>query len=42
MHGTTHDQEKAIQELARSLYRQAAEHKPSIFESQDWLGKMIE
>ena len=42
MHGTTHDQEKAVQELARSLYRQAAEHKPSIFESQDWLGKMIE
>src|SRR5437870_12749985 len=42
MHGTTHDQEKAVQELARSLYHQAAEHKPSIFESQDWLGKMIE
>src|SRR5205809_442357 len=42
MNGTIHDQEKAVQELARSLYRQAAEHKPSIFESQDWLGKMIE
>jgi RHH-type transcriptional regulator, proline utilization regulon repressor / proline dehydrogenase / delta 1-pyrroline-5-carboxylate dehydrogenase len=34
--------EQKIQELARSLYHQAAEHKPSIFEPQDWLGKMIE
>ena len=34
--------EQKIQELARSLYHQAAEHKPSIFEAQDWLGKMIE
>jgi RHH-type proline utilization regulon transcriptional repressor/proline dehydrogenase/delta 1-pyrroline-5-carboxylate dehydrogenase len=34
--------EQKIQELGRSLYHQAAEHKPSIFEPQDWLGKMIE
>ena len=34
--------EQEIQQLARSLYHQAAEDKPSIFESQDWLGKMIE
>ncbi len=36
------NQEQAIQELARSLCREAAQHKPSIFEPQDWLGKMIE
>ena len=42
MNETAINQERAVQELARSLYRQAAEHKPSIFESQDWLGKMIE
>src|SRR5918999_5956623 len=34
--------EKEVQNLARSLYRKAAEHKPSIFDPQDWLGKMIE
>src|SRR5262245_20166491 len=34
--------EQEIQQLARSLYHQAAEDKPSIFEPQDWLGKMIE
>src|SRR5262245_6357232 len=34
--------EQEIQLLARSLYHQAAEDKPSIFEPQDWLGKMIE
>ena len=34
--------EQEIQQLASSLYHQAAEHKPSIFEPQDWLGKMIE
>jgi RHH-type proline utilization regulon transcriptional repressor/proline dehydrogenase/delta 1-pyrroline-5-carboxylate dehydrogenase len=34
--------ELQIQQLARSLYHQAAEHKPSIFDPQDWLGKMIE
>jgi RHH-type proline utilization regulon transcriptional repressor/proline dehydrogenase/delta 1-pyrroline-5-carboxylate dehydrogenase len=31
-----------VQQLARSLYRRAAEHKPSIFDTRDWLGKMIE
>jgi RHH-type proline utilization regulon transcriptional repressor/proline dehydrogenase/delta 1-pyrroline-5-carboxylate dehydrogenase len=34
--------EQEVQQLARSLYHEAAEHKPSIFEPQDWLGKMIE
>ncbi len=34
--------EKSIQKLARSLCRDAAQHKPSMFESRDWLGKMIE
>jgi RHH-type transcriptional regulator, proline utilization regulon repressor / proline dehydrogenase / delta 1-pyrroline-5-carboxylate dehydrogenase len=34
--------EQEIQQLARLLYHQAAEHKPSIFDPQDWLGKMIE
>ncbi len=34
--------EKDITDLARSLYRQAAGYKPSIFESRDWLGRMIE
>src|SRR5512142_2120110 len=42
MDATPPAQEKKIQELARSLCRQAARHKPSIFEPQDWLGKMIE
>ncbi len=34
--------EKEVQSLARSLYQSAAAHKPSIFDPQDWLGKMIE
>jgi RHH-type proline utilization regulon transcriptional repressor/proline dehydrogenase/delta 1-pyrroline-5-carboxylate dehydrogenase len=34
--------EQAIQTLARSLYRKAAEHKPSIFEARDLLGRMID
>src|ERR687892_822348 len=34
--------EREVQNLARSLYRQAAAQKPSIFDSRDWLGKMIE
>src|ERR1043166_2259502 len=34
--------ERKVQNLARSLYQRAAEHKPSIFQPQDWLGKMIE
>ena len=42
MNDSARSHEEAVQDLARSLYRQAAEHKPSIFESRDWLGKMIE
>src|SRR5919109_4164209 len=42
MTATAGKQERMVQELARSLYRHAAEHKPSICDSQDWLGKMIE
>ncbi len=42
MNAKTDAQEKAVQKLARSLCREAAQHKPSIFEPQDWLGKMIE
>jgi RHH-type proline utilization regulon transcriptional repressor/proline dehydrogenase/delta 1-pyrroline-5-carboxylate dehydrogenase len=34
--------EKETQELAKSLYQNAAQHKPSIFQSQDLMGKMIE
>ncbi|MCE3241348.1 MAG: delta-pyrroline-5-carboxylate dehydrogenase, partial [Deltaproteobacteria bacterium] len=34
--------EQAVQTLARSLYRKAAEHKPSIFEARDLLGRMID
>ena len=34
--------ERQVQQLARSLYREAARHRPSIFEPRDWLGKMIE
>lgn len=39
---TTGALEKEIRELARRLYRKAAEHKPSLFEPQDWLGRMID
>jgi RHH-type proline utilization regulon transcriptional repressor/proline dehydrogenase/delta 1-pyrroline-5-carboxylate dehydrogenase len=35
-------QEETIQQMARSLYHNAAKHKPSIFDPNDWLGKMIE
>lgn len=34
--------EKEVQRLARTLYQQAAKHKPAIFEPQDWMGRMIE
>ena len=34
--------ERAVQALARRLYRQAAEHKPSLFEAKDLLGRMID
>ncbi|MBI2997108.1 MAG: L-glutamate gamma-semialdehyde dehydrogenase [Deltaproteobacteria bacterium] len=39
---TTAAFEKEIRELARTLYRKAAEHKPSLFEPQDWVGRMID
>src|SRR3990170_2333863 len=39
---TTAAFEKEIRELARGLYRRAAEHKPSLFEPQDWVGRMID
>lgn len=34
--------EQAVQDLARSLYQRAAQHKPSIFEAKDLLGRMID
>jgi len=34
--------EKEIRELASTLYRKAAEHKPALFEPQDWIGRMID
>jgi RHH-type proline utilization regulon transcriptional repressor/proline dehydrogenase/delta 1-pyrroline-5-carboxylate dehydrogenase len=34
--------EKEVRQLARVLYRKAAEHKPSLFEPQDWIGRMID
>ena len=34
--------EQAVQSLARSLYQKAAEHKPSLFEAKDLLGRMID
>ncbi len=34
--------EQEVQRLARSLYRNAAAHKPSLFEAQDLLGRMID
>src|SRR5262245_616838 len=34
--------EPEIQRLARALYRRAAEHKPSLFDSKDLLGRMID
>ena len=34
--------EAEIRALARALYRKAAEHKPSLFEPQDWMGRMID
>jgi RHH-type transcriptional regulator, proline utilization regulon repressor / proline dehydrogenase / delta 1-pyrroline-5-carboxylate dehydrogenase len=34
--------EPEIQRLARSLYRKAAENKPSLFEAKDLLGRMID
>ncbi len=34
--------DKEIQELARSLYQKAAEQRPSLFNPQDWIGRMID
>jgi RHH-type proline utilization regulon transcriptional repressor/proline dehydrogenase/delta 1-pyrroline-5-carboxylate dehydrogenase len=34
--------EQEVQRLARTLYQQAARHKPALFEAQDLLGKMID
>ena len=34
--------EQAVQTLARALYQKAAQHKPSLFEAKDLLGKMID
>jgi RHH-type transcriptional regulator, proline utilization regulon repressor / proline dehydrogenase / delta 1-pyrroline-5-carboxylate dehydrogenase len=34
--------EQAVQTLARSLYRKAAENKPSLFEARDLLGRMLD
>jgi RHH-type proline utilization regulon transcriptional repressor/proline dehydrogenase/delta 1-pyrroline-5-carboxylate dehydrogenase len=34
--------EPAVQALARALYHKAAQHKPSLFEAKDLLGRMID
>ncbi len=34
--------EPEVQRLARALYQKAAQHKPSLFEAQDLLGRMID
>src|SRR6266576_2848853 len=34
--------EQSVQALARALYQKAAEHKPSLFEAKDLLGRMID
>jgi RHH-type transcriptional regulator, proline utilization regulon repressor / proline dehydrogenase / delta 1-pyrroline-5-carboxylate dehydrogenase len=34
--------EPEVQRLARALYQKAAEHKPSLFEAKDLLGRMID
>ncbi|MBI2988622.1 MAG: L-glutamate gamma-semialdehyde dehydrogenase [Deltaproteobacteria bacterium] len=40
--GTPEDFERDIRELAGTLYRKAAAHKPTLFEPQDWMGRMID
>ena len=42
MSSATDSTERQVQQLARSLYRQAAQNRPSLFDTRDWLGKMIE
>lgn len=39
---TTAAFEAEVRELARALCGKAAEHKPSLFEPQDWMGRMID
>ncbi len=34
--------EQEIRDLARSLFGKASEHKPTLFEPQDWMGRMID
>lgn len=34
--------EREVRELAGELYRKAADHKPTLFEAQDWIGRMID
>ncbi len=34
--------EAETQNLARRLYQRAGKHKPSLFEPQDWIGRMID
>ena len=34
--------EPEVQRLARTLFQKAAEHKPTLFETRDLLGRMIE
>jgi len=34
--------EREVQRLGRALYQRAAQHKPSLFEAQDLLGRMID
>lgn len=34
--------EKDFRELAWALHHKAAEHKPSLFEPQNWMGRMID
>ena len=36
------DIEPEVRELARAFYRDASTHKPSLFEPQDWIGRMID
>jgi len=36
------DIEPEVRELALTLYREASTHKPSLFEPQDWIGRMID
>src|SRR4051794_4594267 len=40
--GSRNHIETEVRELARTLYRDASAHKPSIFDSQDWIGRMID